>query len=75
MARSPGYLSIPSQLIDTYNIWSLLQVSDAPDHLNLAFSLYRDDLSGELLPDKATRKQRIFDEHTTFAAYRIMVTG
>ncbi|KAH6876558.1 hypothetical protein B0T10DRAFT_566774 [Thelonectria olida] len=53
----------------------IAQFSNMVDHLDLAISLYEDDGSGELKPDKATRAQRTFDEHNAFASYRMFISN
>ncbi|KAM0228613.1 hypothetical protein ACHAPO_010585 [Fusarium lateritium] len=45
------------------------------DHLDLAISLYRNDGSGELRPEKLASNQRTFDEHNAFATYRAFITN
>ncbi|OTB00923.1 hypothetical protein M426DRAFT_65039 [Hypoxylon sp. CI-4A] len=54
---------------DAYDI-----ISNAVDHLNLAISIFKDDDSGELNPEKTDRKQRTFDEHNAFVSYHRIVT-
>lgn len=51
-----------------------LQLSNMVDHLELAISLYKDDDSGELKPEKASRDLRTFDEHNAFASYVMFVS-